>query len=320
MPKIPHVTQRSDQIVDIGGWTVGDDQSIFPVGSKPKRLVLCPQDAPFPFLIGGHRYLFKVASGWREQQLWSEVIAYELAKLCGFWVPPCFAAYDSQKGQSGVLMEFFYGYPDDPDPLRFVHGADILQRLDKDYHSQTGRPHSISQNIILSRTLGVPNARDWWARTTAFDALIGNTDRHAENWGVMRTVARAPHLPWKLAVPFDHGTSLGYEVAEDDLGRRSDAASIKGHLSKGRHHCTWLPSTDRKGQAMFELCAEQCAPFERLKAVMDQVIPQHDEIIERAVSQWVDFDLPVKFSPARAKFVMGIIRARRDELSSRLGL
>jgi hypothetical protein len=51
-------------------------------------------------------------------------------------------------------MEFFCGYPGEDAPRRFVHGADLLQRLDKQFDSQTGRPHSISQNIILTRALG----------------------------------------------------------------------------------------------------------------------------------------------------------------------
>lgn len=25
----------------------------------------------------------------------------------------------------------------------------------------------------------------WWAETIAFDAIIGNTDRHSENWGFL---------------------------------------------------------------------------------------------------------------------------------------
>src|ERR1700712_5724858 len=85
-------SQTAAQIVRVSGWTPGDDASIFPVGSKPKRLVLCPENINLPFLIPGHRYLFKTTHGWREQQLWSEVIAYEFSKLCGIEVPPCFAA------------------------------------------------------------------------------------------------------------------------------------------------------------------------------------------------------------------------------------
>lgn len=61
--------QNADQIDQVGDWTTRNDPSVFPVGSKPKRLVIYPSPAPFPFLIPGHRYLFKIASSWREQQL-----------------------------------------------------------------------------------------------------------------------------------------------------------------------------------------------------------------------------------------------------------
>jgi hypothetical protein len=57
------------------------------------------------------------------------VIAYELSRPLGLPVPPSFVAVDSASNEVGVLVEFFYGDPDDPTPPRFVHGSDITQRL-----------------------------------------------------------------------------------------------------------------------------------------------------------------------------------------------
>ena len=57
--------QDCHQLVDISDWQLDEEFAIFPVASKPKRAVFCPQPAPFPFLIPGHRYLFKASKGWR---------------------------------------------------------------------------------------------------------------------------------------------------------------------------------------------------------------------------------------------------------------
>jgi hypothetical protein len=59
------MTQGSAQLIEVGEWSVDEDFPIFPIGSKPKRLLRCPEQAPQPFLIPGHPYLFKVAHDWR---------------------------------------------------------------------------------------------------------------------------------------------------------------------------------------------------------------------------------------------------------------
>ena len=153
---------------------------------------------PRPFL------LFKVAHDW------SEVIAYKIAAAVGLNVPPCFVAVDSRTGEVGALVEFFYGYPDERQPARFVHVADLLQRFR--VGSRTDRPHFVRLNLSLCRVLRLANAVGWWARVLSFDALIGNSDRHPENWGLLnRTRKEARDASWALAPAFDNGTSLGYE-------------------------------------------------------------------------------------------------------------
>jgi hypothetical protein len=103
--------QTPEQVVDISLWPLDEEFGIFPVGSKPKRAVFCPKPAPYPFLIAGHRYLFKVSKDWRILQHWSEVTAYALARSVNMPAAPCFIAMDSEAGEVGVLVEFFYGHP-----------------------------------------------------------------------------------------------------------------------------------------------------------------------------------------------------------------
>jgi hypothetical protein len=57
-----------------------------------------------------------------------------------------------------------------------------------------------------------------------FDALISNTDRHHENWAVIRTIRR-------LAPTYDHGASLGFNVPE---GRRADPVAAAAR-ARARH-------------------------------------------------------------------------------------
>jgi hypothetical protein len=75
--------QPDGQTVDVTTWAPHDDYPVFPVGSKPKRMLVCPADVEESFLAQGHSYLFKTAVGWQRQQVWSEVIAYKVGAELG---------------------------------------------------------------------------------------------------------------------------------------------------------------------------------------------------------------------------------------------
>src|SRR6185312_14235271 len=124
--------QAPDQVDDVSNWPPDDDFAIFPLGSKPKRATFCPTPAPYPFLIAGHRYLFKVSKDWRILQHWSEVTAYALARSVGMQAAPSFVAVNSRANEVGVLVEFFYGHPGRQDFPRLISGADLLRRKVED--------------------------------------------------------------------------------------------------------------------------------------------------------------------------------------------
>jgi hypothetical protein len=57
-----------------------------------------------------------VKKKWQNQQIWSEVIAYRIGTMVGLEVPPCFIAVEEFTGLTGVLMEFFFGFPNEVEP------------------------------------------------------------------------------------------------------------------------------------------------------------------------------------------------------------
>ena len=102
--------QGPEQIVSLDDWQLDDEFPYGPQGAKAKKILICPNPPPYGFLIGGHRYLFKEPSGNFAQQIWSEVIAYELSRDLQLPVPPAFVTQEPGNGSPGVLVEFFYGY------------------------------------------------------------------------------------------------------------------------------------------------------------------------------------------------------------------
>jgi hypothetical protein len=105
--------------------------------------------------------------------------------VLGVDVPPAFVGRDKD-GSAGAIIEFFFDYPNEEAPERFFHASDLLQRslIDK----KRGRPHSLRSNLNICRALQILSAREWWLKTLVSDALIGNTDRHPDNWGFLARV------------------------------------------------------------------------------------------------------------------------------------
>jgi HipA-like C-terminal domain len=311
---MPHQTPA--QLIDVAEWSTDEDFAIFPVGSKPKRLVRCPDDPPQQFLVPAHSYLFKVAHGWRAQQLWSEVIAYRIAQAVGLAVPPCFVAVDSRAGEVGALVEFFYGYPGEAAVPRFVHAADLLQRFR--VGPRTDRPHFIRLNLTLCRTLGLANAVEWWARVLSFDALIGNSDRHPENWGFLKRLRGERDALWSLAPVFDNGTSLGYEIREERLSQYIEPIRLEAYVDAGRHHCGWDFSSDHQTPHM-DLCRRLLGAFPEARSDMQRVIRIDRGQIGQILDTCSQFNVSVSFTRDRAHFVAELIEARRRRLFAIVG-
>lgn len=286
-------------------------ESPFGQGRKPKRILVCPQVAPRGYLIGGHRYLFKEAEGFRAQQVWSEVIAYRLGSLLNVPVPPAFLAYDRQRERPGVLVEFFYGHRHLP-PQRLIHAIDLFQAGDMAVDIRRG---SLKDNISLSRARKVTHWKEWWARTLAFDALIGNSDRHTENWGFLVTQELDAEPVYSLSPVYDNGTSLDYVIGNDALPIRLASEELMQQLAtNGRHHFGWLAGDDQSAQHA-ALCRRFLDVFGSAGNIMESVIHFPEDAVNDVLYWCSKFDFPLAFLPERADLVGKMLRIRRDAVA-----
>jgi hypothetical protein len=227
-------------IFDVQDWQRDEQYAVYPVGSRPKELLVAPGESVSPLIRPKHRYLLKASNPNFPAQYWAEVIAYRIGLAVGVAVPPAYAAIDTRRGIRGALIEWFYEFPDTgPIITRYVPGLDYLKRVIPDFDLKTGRQHNLKSVLAILRPLrkrGLASPLVFWARVLAFDALIGNTDRHQENWGILWTWRSAePHATFAPA--FDNGSSLGYEWADSALPRFQDRGVLDRYIAKGRHHC-----------------------------------------------------------------------------------
>lgn len=102
---------------------------------------------------------------------------------------------------------------------------------------------------------GVRRARMRLADYLVLDALIGNSDRHDENWGILRKQTENQVIGG-LAPTFDHASSLGRELRDDVPGhcRRMllDEDRVGAYSEKARGGIYW-EATDRHGLSPLEL-------------------------------------------------------------------
>lgn len=313
MPISLRIEQHPDQIVSLEGWQPDDEFPYGPQGGKPKRIFICPNPPPYGFLIGGHRYLFKEPPGARAQQIWSEVIAYELSRDLRLPVPPAFIAQGPGNGGPGVLIEFFYGHPSDP-ARRFVHAIEHFQGLQFRIDYKRG---SLVDNVTLCRVHRTPNWRDWWASTLAFDAVIGNVDRHTENWGFL-TERTVTGLSYTLAPAFDNGTSLGFIIRDDDLASYTAPTRLARLIANGKHHFGWVAG-DSEGAQHARLCRRYQDRFLSSPRSMDCALHLTDNRIRQIADWCCSFVFAVPFTENRGRFVIAQLRARRDALAVALG-
>ena len=241
------------------------------------------------------------------------MIAYELSKDLYLPVPPAFLAVGPGNAPPGVLVEFFYGYIGEPG-RKFVHAIERLQARHFLFDHRRG---SIKDNIDLCRIHKTPSWRSWWARTLGFDAVIGNTDRHSENWGFL--LEPTPTGPrYELAPAFDNGTSLGCIIREEDLNKFLQPAALARLVTNGKHHAGWIAGDAASAQHA-HLCRVYKDHVPDVARIMDDTVGLSDNSIERVVEWCCNFSFPVPFSEARAHLVSALVRSRRDNLAAALG-
>lgn len=135
----------------------------------------------------------------------SEKIAYELAKVLGFECAKIDLAYDNE-GKIGVLNYFFSN--------RFTAPhTDIVAYLNKDSNERNNY-YTISniKSVLDDINQDLFNG---FIRIMIFDALIGEQDRHEENWGITEKNGE-----FYISPLYDNGDSLLREFKNSENARK----------------------------------------------------------------------------------------------------
>jgi len=223
-------------VVDVSSWDVIADETS---GSEEKYWLREPD--------GEQKWLFKavrVRDDHVHGEDWAEKAVAHLAGLLGV---PCarieLATLDESQGLiSADLCPKFY---------ELQHGQILLEdRGAEGYEHRTGgraHPGHSLENIkaALSDVGAQPpdgcdlpfdgSGFDVFAGFLVLDAWVANTDRHDNNWAVLRPQMGSVVAPMRVCGSYDHASSLGFNVPDDRCRRMLEAgeAAIKTWCGRG---------------------------------------------------------------------------------------
>lgn len=307
--------QASDQPIDVADWLRDEEFAQYPEGARDKELIYCPKPAPYSFLTAEHRYLFKLSSKRYPEQFWAEIIAYRLGLQMDVDVPPTFVAYDSKKNQSGALIEWFLSSKED----RNIPGGDYCQQYIPSFDRKKGKQHNFEtvRQIFedLSKEYLHEDWKRYWAKVFLFDALIGNTDRHQDNWGIISS--SNPKEIARITPVFDNGTSMGHEISSDQFDHYYENDNLLKYISKGWHHMKW--SLDGPQLGHLEMLVKLIKQYPETREVMlDCLKKVNGNTFKTVLDNLAAFDVPVKLTTERAAFMLKLLQFRHQYLLDNL--
>lgn len=165
---------------------------------------------------------------------WSEKAAEQ---ICGLLDLP-HAKYElsTYGGQRGILTTTLLG-----EEWPLIHGNEIMHHIFSDYPKlePLKRDFRLIQQYTIARVFEIVsvdlvkppliqrlkefngNATDIFVGYLTFDALIGNNDRHDQNWAIVFLTEKSSRRSFMMLAPtYDHASSLGRELSDGERAER----------------------------------------------------------------------------------------------------
>ncbi len=311
----------------IDKWRKDERYDIYTVGSRAKDAYFSPKEPKDKCIKPDWRYLFKLSRTTRTVefpwQFWCEIIAYRFGSVIGVKVPPAHIGlsktYNEGVDTYAALIEWFY----DENKDIYVTGEQIMVGLIEDFDTDKGRKHNFK--TIRNFSENIERGLNCWASILTFDTLIGNTDRHQENWGLILEDARLNPKGdgiLYLSPAFDNGTALCYEILEEKLDEFDDA-KLKRYLThkKAKHHMNWSLGLYRQLN-FYEFMKIFTVDFPQIKPIIARHLSFTYEQVEEVLSPLVEAvsDPEYKLTRKRLDLILKLIFERKRILEETLEL
>ncbi len=203
------------------------------------------------------------------------------------------------------------------DEQELVHGNQMLEWFVRGYVAgrKYGQSNHTLKNIwqvmdeVFLESEAKMQGKLCIAEYLVLDAVIGNTDRHHENWGILFNLA-GEYLECLLAPSFDHASSLGRELRDERRDRLLDENRVGNYVERG-HGAIYWSEADQRGPSPLELVRLATRSFPDIFRPALQNLEKLDEkslieLVDRVPSNWV--------SPSARKFAIAQMRYSSEQL------
>ena len=181
-------------------------------------------------------------------EFWSEVIASEIGRVLGFDT----LVYDvaANKQTLGCLSKLMI----DPTCEQLDEGYKWIKRYQLTYDA--GDRDSYTFQVIEATLKSLFDGLYFTEKlisTIVFDSIIGNEDRHQENWGIIVSTGieesrgfifskktPTPKTTYRFAPIYDSGSSLGRELREEKVNQMlTDDIQLNAYINRGQSEIHW---------------------------------------------------------------------------------
>jgi len=313
--------QQANQVVDISTWAIGGAFNPYAEGTRAKYEVTCAgMTGLTPFLKVGHRYLYKKTFERKGRdggtpyvyydQFWVEIAAYLVGRALGVEVPPAFVASRCDLNGTGeiehaALIEWYYNYPGHVN-CHVDRGGDLMSRLIEGYDRDKGRQHNFCTIRDFFENLPLEGWQEAWLRMLTFDTIIGNTDRHQENWELL-SFPYDGGIGFALSPAFDNGTAMGYDVIGKDVAK---------YIEKGTHHMKWHKD-DARSIGHFMLLEKLIETLPNARSTIAEIVSMNMEKAYNTIMSFPQYELQnpqYALSDARAAWMISLLKARIERI------
>ncbi|MFL9498509.1 HipA domain-containing protein [Rhodopseudomonas palustris] len=226
------------KIYDVTGGATDRPESL---GTKEKFWIMPPEGRG----LEQSPYLFKIGRT-NTGEAWAEKFCSEVLAHVG--IPAAEYEFATHEGQFGVASKRFMAHN-----ASFWPANAFLSKIVAQYDGTVRfkqRRYQLPSSIGLLRsgrysapTSSRPefanlSAENFFIGYLVFDALVGNTDRHHENWGIVIEYRIDDEPLARLAPTFDHASSLGRELTDESRLKRlitkDERQTVAAYASKAR--------------------------------------------------------------------------------------
>lgn len=235
---------------------------------------------------------------------WSEDIASKLAHLLE--IPCAKTQIGIFHGNLGVMSYLVI----DQNAEILIEGVQYITKLypnfdiNKLVDNTTQKRYSIQ---MIEECIKETGLFEEFLKIPIFDALIGNSDRHQSNWGIITDISGNPI---RISPLYDNGSSLCCRIKEESIGSYfSDPMRFDALVgSKSFSAISWLNTKTRH----FALVQELYTNY--YHQTIEPVKHLANTLTDEAISEIINSISTNIMSDAHKRLVNSFLRVRRDKI------